>query len=117
MCWLLTELGAVFSSLGSSFSNEDELHRVMDELDFDHNGFIFLTEFTAFRRSSFEDGGAFELRNAFKLYDRDQNGLISAYKLHLILNRLGMKCSVKDCHRMIWSVNSDGDRNVNFEEF
>ena len=111
------ELGVVFSSLGSSFSDEDELRRVMDELNFDHDGFIFLTELTAFRRSNSEDGGASELRNAFKLYDWDQNGLISASELHLILNCLGMKCSVEDCHRMIRSVDSDGDGNVNFEEF
>ena len=111
------ELGVVFSSLGSSFSDEDELRRVMDELDSDHDGFIFLTEFTAFCRSSSEDGGASELRDAFKLYDQDQNGLISASELHLVLNRLGMKCSVEDCHWMIRFVNSDGDGNVNFEEF
>ncbi|KAK4563946.1 hypothetical protein RGQ29_006152 [Quercus rubra] len=108
----VNELGAVFSSLGSSFSNEDE-----DELDFDHDGFIFLIEFTAFCCSNSEDGEDSELRDAFKLYDQDKNSLISASELHLILNRLGMKCSVEDCHRMIRSVDSDGDRNVNFEEF
>ena len=100
-----------------SLSDEDELRRVMDELDSDHDGFIFLTEFTAFCRSSSEDGGASELRDAFKLYDQDQNGLISASELHLVLNRLGMKCSVEDCHWMIRFVNSDGDGNVNFDEF
>nr|QVU02259.1 polcalcin-like protein [Quercus acutissima] len=114
----VTELGAVFSSLGSSFSDEEELRRIMDELDSDHDGFISLTEFAAFcRSSSAEDGGASELRDAFKLYDQDQNGLISASELHLVLNRLGMNCSVEDCHRMIRSVDSDGDGNVNFEEF
>ncbi|KAK7828086.1 putative calcium-binding protein cml27 [Quercus suber] len=28
-----------------------------------------------------------------------------------------MKCSVEDCDRMIRSIDSDGDENVNFEEF
>ena len=111
------KLDAVFSSLDSSFSNEDELRRVMDELNFDHDGFIFLTEFTAFCRSNSEDGEASELRDAFKLYDQDKNSLISASELHLILNCLGMKCSVEDCHWMICSIDFDGNENVNFEEF
>ncbi|KAK9994671.1 hypothetical protein SO802_024374 [Lithocarpus litseifolius] len=89
----------------------------MDELDSDHDDFISLTKFAAFCRSNSELGEASELRNAFKLYSQDQNGLISASELHLVLNRLGMKCSVEDCHQMIRSVNSDGDGNVNFAEF
>ncbi|XP_050259775.1 probable calcium-binding protein CML27 [Quercus robur] len=89
----------------------------MDELDSDHDNFISLTEFAAFCRYSSKDGRASELRNAFKLYNQDQNSLISASELHLILNRLGLKCSIEDCHRMIRSVDFDGDGNVNFKEF
>ena len=60
---LYRKLGAIFSSLGSSFSNEDELHHVMDELDSDHDDFISMTEFTAFCCSSSEDGEASELHD------------------------------------------------------
>ncbi|KAG6675864.1 hypothetical protein I3842_15G126500 [Carya illinoinensis] len=89
----------------------------MAELDSDNDGFISLPEFVAFCSAGSEDGGSSELLDAFRLYDQDQNGLISAAELHLVLNRLGMKCSIEDCHRMIRSVDSDGDGNVNFEEF
>ena len=63
------KLGVVFSSLGSSFSDEDELCHIMDKLDPNHNGFISLIEFATFCCSSSEDGGSSELRDAFKLYD------------------------------------------------
>ena len=63
------KLGAIFSSLGSSFSDEDELCHIMDELNSNHNGFISLIEFATFCCSSSEDGGSSELRDAFKLYD------------------------------------------------
>nr|POE89567.1 putative calcium-binding protein cml27 [Quercus suber] len=63
------KLGAVFSSLDSSFSDEDKLRRVMDELDSDHDNFISLTEFAAFCHFSSEDGRASELRDAIMLYD------------------------------------------------
>ena len=63
------KFGAIFSSLGSSFSDEDELCHIMDELNSNHNGFISLIEFATFCCSSSEDGGSSELRDAFKLYD------------------------------------------------
>ena len=112
----VTELDAVLKALGSSVPSKD-LQRVMDDLDSDHDGFISLDEFAVFCRQGCDDGGATELRDAFDLYDQDHNGLISATELHQVLNRLGMNCAVEDCIRMIRSVDSDGDGNVNFDEF
>jgi len=110
----VTKLDNILRSLGSTVP-KDELQRVMEDLDTDHDGFINLAEFAAFCRSA--DGDASELRDAFDLYDKDKNGLISATELCQVLNTLGMKCSVEECHKMIKSVDSDGDDNVNFEEF
>ncbi|XP_054822138.1 calcium-binding allergen Ole e 8-like [Prosopis cineraria] len=112
----INELDNVLRTLGSGVPPE-ELQRVMDDLDVDHDGFIDFTEFSQFCRSDTEDGGASELRDAFNLYDHDKNGLISASELHMVLNRLGLKCTVEECRVMIKSVDSDGDGNVNFEEF
>ncbi|GKV05151.1 hypothetical protein SLEP1_g17193 [Rubroshorea leprosula] len=113
----ITELGDVLQAMGTRYSQE-ELQRVMGDIDTDCDGFINLSEFAALCRSSFDDATAtIELRDAFDLYDQDKNGLISSSELHLVLNRLGMKCSEEDCARMICSVDSDGDGNVNFEEF
>ncbi|KAL2317616.1 hypothetical protein Fmac_031492 [Flemingia macrophylla] len=81
------------------------------------DGFINLYEFTAFCRSDTVDGGNTKLRDAFNLYDRDKNGLISATELYQVLNRLAMKCSVNECHNMIKSVDFDGNGNINFPEF
>lgn len=112
----VSELDNVLKALGSNVS-PDELTRVMADLDTDRDGFIGLDEFAAFCRSGTDEGGDAELRDAFDLYDSDRNGLISVKELHLVLNRLGMTCSPDDCKRMIGSVDSDGDGNVNFEEF
>ncbi|KAG1334753.1 Calcium-binding protein CML24 [Cocos nucifera] len=115
-----SELAEVMRALGSEVSDE-ELKAMMAELDSDGDGFVDLKEFAAFHyglggasRAGGEEG---ELRDAFAMYDLDKNGLISAKELHLVLKRLGEKCSVQDCSRMIRSVDSDGDGSVNYKEF
>ncbi|KAK8686723.1 hypothetical protein V6N13_125743 [Hibiscus sabdariffa] len=113
----VSELRDVLKTMGSSYS-EDELKRVLEDIDTDRDGLIDLSEFSVLCRSSSDEvTAALEMRDAFDLYDQDKNGLISTKELHLVLNRLGMKSSVDECARMIKSVDSDGDGNVNFEEF
>ncbi|KAE8694208.1 putative calcium-binding protein CML18 [Hibiscus syriacus] len=113
----VTELNDVLIALGCS-SPEQELKRVMEEIDIDKDGFINLSEFLILCRSNFDNSNAeAELREAFDLYDQDKNGLISAEELHLVLNKLGMECSVEKCVKMITSVDADEDGNVNFKEF
>lgn len=112
----VAELGEALKAQGITVMPKD-LQRVIEDLDSDRDGFISVKEFAAFCSQGSDDGGAAELRDAFDLYDVDKNGLISAEELHKVLNRLGMKCCPEDCHRMITSVDSDGDGNVNFTEF
>ncbi|KAL5570813.1 hypothetical protein UlMin_023610 [Ulmus minor] len=109
------ELKDVLLDLGSDTSS-DEVKRIMSEIDKDGDGYIDLQEFAEFHRGG-SDGDNKELRDAFDLYDLDKNGLISVKELHAVLKRLGEKCSLSDCSRMIRSVDADGDGNVNFEEF
>ncbi|CAN8235034.1 unnamed protein product [Cochlearia groenlandica] len=109
----VSELGNVFKSMGTNYT-ETELNQVLDEIDIDRDGYINQEEFAAICHSS---STAAEIREAFDLYDQDKNGLISSSEIHKVLNRLGMSCSVEDCVRMIGHVDSDGDGNVNLEEF
>ncbi|KAL5722019.1 hypothetical protein ACHQM5_005590 [Ranunculus cassubicifolius] len=114
-----SELGNVLSALGSHTS-EAELQQMMEEIDKDGDGFIDLNEFAEFHKGNGDDcveDGIKELQDAFNMYDKDQNGLISASELHLVLHCLGESCSIEDCGRMIGSVDADGDGYVNFEEF
>ncbi|CAL9059136.1 probable calcium-binding protein CML18 [Musa acuminata AAA Group] len=114
----VSELADVLRSLGSDASPR-EVRGMIAEMDADGDGFVDLQEFADFHRRRRRDDGAEEreLREAFDVYDLDRNGLISAEELHRVLRLLGEKCSVKDCSRMIRSVDDDGDGSVNFEEF
>ncbi|KAK8507806.1 hypothetical protein V6N11_045979 [Hibiscus sabdariffa] len=117
------ELKSVLDALGSAPSS-DEVDRIMSAMDKDGNGYVDLDEFIAFQGTNVKGGddgqcqcGNKELRDAFDMYDLDKNGLISANELHAVLKRLGEKCSLSDCRRMISQVDKDGDGYVNFEEF
>ncbi|XP_074558769.1 putative calcium-binding protein CML18 [Curcuma longa] len=109
-----SELADVLRALGSPASPA-EIRDMIAEMDADGDGFVDLQEFADFHLRG--AGGDKELREAFDVYDLDGNGLISAEELHRVLKQLGEKCSVKDCKRMIRSVDVDGDGNVDFEEF
>ncbi|KAL6992598.1 hypothetical protein U1Q18_010709 [Sarracenia purpurea var. burkii] len=113
-----SELRVVLEALGSDTTTE-EVERVMSELDTDGDGFIDLKEFTDFHWKWMigDVGKRQEFRDAFDLYDRDKNRLISARELHDVLKSLEEKCSLDDCSRMIGSIDVDGDGYVNFEEF
>ncbi|KAH7556962.1 hypothetical protein ACOSP7_026287 [Xanthoceras sorbifolium] len=116
------ELKDILRALGSKPSPE-EVRRIMEEIDKDGDGYIDLDEFTEFHSSSGGGGGSAvegsvkELKDAFDLFDVDKNGVISVAELHSVLKNLGEKCSMKDCAKMISQVDTDGDGNVNFEEF
>lgn len=109
-----TELRSILNGLGTATS-ADEVSRIMSELDVDGDGFIDLNEFKAFHLGGGDNNK--ELKEAFDLYDKDKNGKISATELHSVLRSLGEKCTLKDCKKMIGSVDVDGDGCVNFEEF
>ncbi|KAB2604512.1 calcium-binding protein CML23 [Pyrus ussuriensis x Pyrus communis] len=107
------ELRGIFGELGSETASLEEVQRIMAEFDKDGDGHIDIAEFAEI----INGGSTKELRDAFDLYDLDKNGLISKSELHEVLKRLGQKCSLKECAKMIGSVDADGDGHVNFAEF
>ncbi|KAF5459192.1 hypothetical protein F2P56_023170 [Juglans regia] len=60
-----------------------------------------------------------DLKEAFDVFDKDRDGLITVEELGLVLCSLGLKEGKKkeDCKEMIRNVDMDGDGMVNFDEF
>lgn len=112
------ELREALDSIGPKATTREEIDRIMSEIDKDGDGHIDFDEFLEFFRGGTTDGSRDEsLRDAFDYYDLDRNGLISAKELHSVMRKLGEKCTLSDCSRMISSVDRDGDGSVNFDEF
>ncbi|GLJ54714.1 hypothetical protein SUGI_1175330 [Cryptomeria japonica] len=111
------ELGTVMRSLGQN-PTEAELRDMISEVDADGNGTIDFPEFLNLMARKMKDTDSEEeLKEAFKVFDKDQNGFISAAELGHVMANLGEKLTPQEIEEMIKEADTDGDGQVNYEEF
>lgn len=68
-----------------------ELQDMMNEVDADSNGTIEFAEFlTLMARTVQESDREQEMREAFKVFDEDGNGFITAAEVKRVINKLGL---------------------------
>ena len=83
------ELGTMMCSLGQN-PTEAELQHLINEVDADGNGVIDFPEFlTLMARNMRDTDSEEEIKEAFKIFDRDGNGNISAAELRHVMTALG----------------------------
>ena len=58
-----------------------------------------------------------EIREAFRVFDKDGNGFISAAELRHVMTNLGEKLTDEEVDEMIREADIDGDGQINFLEF
>ncbi|MBA0854311.1 hypothetical protein Goshw_029016 [Gossypium schwendimanii] len=58
-----------------------------------------------------------ELQEAFKVFDRDQDGFISADELRQVMMNMGERLTMEEAEQMIREADLDGDGVVSFDEF
>ena len=56
-----------------------------------------------------------ELRNSFKVFDKDGNGYISAAELRLVMTNLGEKMTDDEVDEMIREADKDGDGQIDYD--
>ncbi|RNA33845.1 calmodulin, partial [Brachionus plicatilis] len=118
--WITTsELGTVMRSLGQN-PTETELQDMINEIDEDAyhtgNGNIDFEEFLIMMANKMKDSdGEEELREAFRVFDKDGNGFISAAELRHVMTNLGEKLTDDEVDEMIREADLDGDGMVNYE--
>lgn len=111
------ELGVVMRSLGQT-PTEAELKDMIAEVDANKDGTIDFKEFLGLmsRQSKGRDSQE-ELREAFKVFDKDGNGYISAAELRHVMTSLGEKLTDEEVDAMMKEADADGDGQVDIEEF
>ncbi|PIA45097.1 hypothetical protein AQUCO_01700557v1 [Aquilegia coerulea] len=116
-CITIDELATVIRSLDQN-PTEEELLDMINEVDVDGNGTIEFEEFLNLMAKKMKETDADEeLKEAFKVFDKDQNGYISATELRHVMINLGEKLTDEEVEQMIKEADLDGDGQVNYEEF
>ena len=88
------------------------------QVDADGNGTIDFPEFLSLMARKMKDTDTEEeLIEAFKVFDRDGNGFISAAELRHVMTNLGEKLTDEEVDEMIREADVDGDGQINYEEF
>ena len=104
-------------SLGQN-PTEAELQDMVNEVDVDGSGTIEFSEFLNLMARKMRDSDSEEqLKEAFRVFDKDQNGFISAAELRNVLTNLGEKLTDDEIDEMIREADVDGDGQINYEEF
>jgi len=113
-------MSTILRTLGQTFE-ESDLQIMIDEVDADGSGQLEFEEFLTLvaRFMVEEDAEAIqeELREAFRLYDKEGNGFIRTAELREIMRALDDKLTEDELDEMITEIDTDGSGTVDFDEF
>ena len=91
---------------------------MVNEVDSDGDGTVDFPEFLVMmEREMKKTDEEEELGVAFRVFDKDGNGYISAAELRHIMTNLGEKLTDEEVDEMISEADIDHDAQVNYEEF
>lgn len=80
------------------------------------NGTVDFREFlTMMSKKLSSRDTADEIREAFRVFDKDGNGFISVAELRHIMGNLGEKMPEEEVEEMIQEADIDGDGQVNYD--
>ncbi|OWF48457.1 troponin C isoform X1 [Mizuhopecten yessoensis] len=111
------DLGAIFKSLGL-LVKDDKIKDWSDEMDEEATGRLNCDAWIQlFERKLKEDLDERELKEAFRVLDKEKKGVIKVDVLRWILSSLGDELTEEEIENMIAETDTDGSGTVDYEEF
>ncbi|GAB0089023.1 troponin C [Sergentomyia squamirostris] len=114
------KIATILTSMGQPY-DKNELERLIKENDPEDTGKVNIDGFSKIAGPFLEEDDAEsthqELKEAFRLYDREGNGYITTSTLKEILAALDDKLSSADLDGIIAEIDTDGSQTVDFDEF
>ena len=114
------ELGSLLRSLGLK-PGPEQLDTLIQKADTNSNGLVEFSEFVTLvapelvsAKSPYTED---QLRQLFRMFDRDGNGFITAAELAHSMAKLGHALTAEELTGMIREADTDGDGRINFQEF
>merc|ERR1719347_212229 len=103
------ELGQVMRTFGWN-PTDMELQELINEIDQDGNGAISFNEFVWLMTREIHDPEIEEeIREAFRVFDRENYGFITVHDLTHVMQTLGEKLSPEETQELILEADLDGD--------
>ncbi|KAK4401649.1 Calmodulin-like protein 30 [Sesamum angolense] len=110
------EYKAILKALGKGNLLTKEVQKIFEVADLDGDGFIDFNEFVEVQKKG---GGVkiVDLQSAFQAFDKDNDGKITVEEVYELLRKLGERCSIQDCRKMVQAVDTNGDGVIDSDEF
>ena len=112
-----SELANIFKSINIDASDE-EIKEIIGKLDLENKTEINYEEFLSIINQKDKDvDEEEEVLKAFKVFDKDGNGLININELKDIMLNIGNNWSEDELNEMLGEADIDMDGYINYEEF
>ncbi|XP_052252303.1 neo-calmodulin-like isoform X1 [Dreissena polymorpha] len=113
-----SELGYVLRALGQN-PTERMIKEVMAKADKDGNDGIEYNEYVELLKDFLKDPQIveIELREAFRMFDKDRNNTLNLAELRRALTHLGEPLSEKEAMELCNMMDVNGDQKVDVDEF
>jgi len=109
------ELRGILEILGYSPSPE-EVERILVKFDQDESGTIDFDEYLCLIQTWIEQDEE-QIYEAFKVFDKDGDGFVSAQELKRALTQYGEQFTEEEANEFFNMMDTDGDGVINYEEF
>ena len=112
-----SELANIFKSINIDASDE-EIKEIIGKLDLENKTEINYEEFLSIINQKDKDvDEEEEVLKAFKVFDKEGNGLININELKDIMLNIGNNWSEDELNEMLGEADIDMDGYINYEEF
>lgn len=111
------ELLQVMRAIGKN-PTEDEILELVMETDLNGNGTLDFEEFVEMmKKKTSEDDAKDDLREAFRIFDKDKSGFIDGKEIVLVTSTLGQALTDDELEAFIAEADLDGDGKLDYNEF